>query len=99
MPTRLSHRIGRRRTFGTFAKVPIWYAAAFRSIRRNMLGCPILFIPGGQDIVIPPFAARAMAAELPNAQVAPIPAAGHSGYFEHAAAFNALVEAFLDGIE
>jgi pimeloyl-ACP methyl ester carboxylesterase len=40
-----------------------------------------------------------MAAELPHAQVAPIPAAGHSGYFEHAAAFNALVEAFLDGIE
>jgi 3-oxoadipate enol-lactonase len=62
-------------------------------------GCPVLFIPGGQDIVIPPFAARAMAAELPHAQVAPIPAAGHSGYFEHAAAFNALVEAFLDGIE
>jgi pimeloyl-ACP methyl ester carboxylesterase len=61
-------------------------------------GCPVLFIPGGQDIVIPPFAARAMAAELPNARVAPIPAAGHSGYFEHAAAFNALVEAFLDGI-
>ncbi len=60
--------------------------------------CPVLFIPGGQDIVIPPFAARAMAAEIPGAQVAPIPAAGHSGYFEHAAAFNALVEAFLDGI-
>lgn len=61
-------------------------------------GCPVLFIPGGQDIVMPPFAARAMAAEIPGAQVAPIPAAGHSGYFEHAAAFNALVEAFLDGI-
>ncbi|GGC71873.1 2-succinyl-6-hydroxy-2,4-cyclohexadiene-1-carboxylate synthase [Siccirubricoccus deserti] len=62
-------------------------------------GCPVLFVPGGRDIVIPPFAARAMAAELPDAWVAPIPAAGHSGYFEHAAAFNALVEAFLDGIE
>ena len=62
-------------------------------------GCPVLFIPGGQDIVLPPFAARAMAAELPAAQVAPIPAAGHSGYFEHPAAFNALVEAFLDGID
>lgn len=59
-------------------------------------GCPVLFIPGGRDIVIPPFAARAMAAEIPGARVAPIPAAGHSGYFEHAAVFNALVEAFLD---
>ena len=61
-------------------------------------GCPVLFIPGGQDIVIPPFAARAIAAELPDARVAPIHAAGHSGYFEHAAAFNALVEAFLDDV-
>ena len=60
--------------------------------------CPVLFIPGGRDIVIPPFAARAMAAEIPKARVAPIPAAGHSGYFEHAAAFNALVEAFLDEV-
>jgi 3-oxoadipate enol-lactonase len=61
-------------------------------------GCPVLFIPGGHDIVIPPFAARAMAAEIPGARVTPIPAAGHSGYFEHAAAFNALLEAFLDDI-
>lgn len=61
-------------------------------------GCPVLFIPGGRDIVIPPFAARAMAADLPDARVAPIPAAGHSAYFEHAEAFNALVEAFLDDI-
>lgn len=60
--------------------------------------CPVLFIPGGNDVVIPPMALHAMAAEIPGARVAPIPAAGHSGYFEHAAAFNALVEAFLDGL-
>lgn len=61
-------------------------------------GCPVLFIPGGRDIVIPPFAARAIASEIPGARVAPIPAAGHSGYFEHASAFNVLVEAFLDEV-
>jgi len=61
-------------------------------------GCPVLFIPGGRDIVMPPFAAQAMAAALPQARVAPIPQAGHSGYFEHATVFNALVEAFLDEV-
>lgn len=60
--------------------------------------CPVLFIPGGQDVVVPPFAAAAMAAEVPGARVAPIPEAGHSAYFEHAAAFNALVDAFLTDI-
>ena len=42
------------------------------------------------------FAASAIAAEVPGARVAPIEEAGHSAYFEHAARFNALVEAFLD---
>lgn len=58
-------------------------------------GCPVLFIPGGQDQVIAPFAAAAMAAEIPGARVVPVPEAGHSTYFEHAATFNAIVEGFL----
>jgi pimeloyl-ACP methyl ester carboxylesterase len=57
--------------------------------------CPVLFIPGGQDVVVPPFAMAGVAAEVPGSRVAPIPEAGHSAYFEHAAAFNALVDAFL----
>jgi len=57
--------------------------------------CPVLFIPGGRDQVIAPFSLHAMAPEIPRARVAPVPDAGHSAYFEHAAAFNALVEAFL----
>jgi pimeloyl-ACP methyl ester carboxylesterase len=61
-------------------------------------GCPVLFIPGGQDVVLPPFAAAAMVGAIPGARVAAIPAAGHSAYFEHAEAFNALVEAFLDEV-
>jgi pimeloyl-ACP methyl ester carboxylesterase len=58
-------------------------------------GCPILFIAGDEDIVIPPFAGDAIAAVLPNARAAHIPDAGHSAYFERAAVFNKLVEAFL----
>lgn len=57
--------------------------------------CPVLFVPSEEDIVLPPFAAAAMAAVIPGAQVAPLPKAGHSGHFERALQFNALVEAFF----
>lgn len=57
--------------------------------------CPVLFIPNGEDQVLPPFAPAAMANEIPGARVATIPEAGHSAYFEKPDAFNALVEAFL----
>jgi pimeloyl-ACP methyl ester carboxylesterase len=57
--------------------------------------CPVLFIPGGQDVVLPPFAGALMAPLIPGARVAPIPAAGHSAYFECAATFNALLAGFF----
>lgn len=58
-------------------------------------GCPILFISGDEDVVIPPFAADAIARVVPGASVAHIPDAGHSAYFERATRFNEIVEAFL----
>jgi 3-oxoadipate enol-lactonase len=58
-------------------------------------GCPILFICGDEDIVMPPFAADAIAAVVPGARVAHIADAGHSAYFERAAVFNGLVGEFL----
>jgi 3-oxoadipate enol-lactonase len=58
-------------------------------------GCPILFICGDEDIVMPPFAADAIAAVVPAAHVAHIADAGHSAYFERAAIFNGLVGEFL----
>ena len=58
-------------------------------------GCPILFICGGEDLVMPPFAADAIAALVPGARVAHIADAGHSAYFERAAVFNGLVGEFL----
>ncbi len=61
----------------------------------NDIACPILFISGDEDIVIPPFAADAIARVVPNAKVAHIPDAGHSTYFERPAAFNAIVEALF----
>ncbi|WP_198369343.1 alpha/beta fold hydrolase [Roseomonas rosulenta] len=56
---------------------------------------PVLFVPCEEDVVIPPFAPAGMAPEIPGARVSPLPKAGHSGHFEHAAAFNAKVEAFF----
>jgi pimeloyl-ACP methyl ester carboxylesterase len=56
---------------------------------------PVMFVPCEEDVVIPPFAPAGMAADIPDARVSPLPRAGHSGHFEHAAAFNAKVEAFF----
>jgi 3-oxoadipate enol-lactonase len=56
---------------------------------------PTLLIAGGEDVVFPPFLASAIAAALPCGEAHLIPHAGHSPYFEEAATFNGLVEAFL----
>jgi pimeloyl-ACP methyl ester carboxylesterase len=76
--------------------------------RRLMLGrtrapeelaaaaCPVLFIVGDEDLVIPPFAADAIAAVVPQARVLHIADAGHSVYFERAPAFNRHVAEFLE---
>ena len=64
--------------------------AEFRSFR-----VPTLLIAGGEDVVFPPFLASAIAATLPCGEAAMIADAGHSPYFEQAARFNALVDAFL----
>ena len=56
---------------------------------------PTLLIAGGEDVVFPAFLASAIAARLPCGTAQLIPDAGHSPYFEQAATFNRLVEAFL----
>lgn len=75
--------------------------ARLRAIRTRTpedlreIACPILFVSGAEDIVMPPFAADAIARVVPGAKVAHIAQAGHSAYFERPAEFNAAVEAFL----
>ena len=56
---------------------------------------PTLLLAGGRDVVFPPFLASAIAATLPCADAQMIPDSGHSPYFEQAATFNRLVEAFF----
>ncbi len=62
------------------------------------IACPILFISGDEDVVIPPFAADAIARVVPGAKVAHIADAGHSTYFERPARFNAIVDEFLNAV-
>jgi pimeloyl-ACP methyl ester carboxylesterase len=59
------------------------------------IACPILFVSGDEDVVIPPFAADAIARVVPKVQVAHIEDAGHSTYFERAERFNNIVETVL----
>jgi pimeloyl-ACP methyl ester carboxylesterase len=61
-------------------------------------GCPVLFIAGDEDILIPPFAADAIAAVVPGARAVHIADAGHSAYFERAEVFNRHVAEFLDRV-
>lgn len=60
-----------------------------------MLTVPTLCITGDEDIVIPPDAVAFLARHLPNAQLARVPEAGHSVYFERPQEFNRLVDEFL----
>jgi 3-oxoadipate enol-lactonase len=59
------------------------------------LAMPVLCIIGEEDTVIPPPVVEIFARRVPTARIAHVPEAGHSVYFERAAAFNALLDSFL----
>ena len=73
----------------------LWQARTRAPAELAAVGCPVLFVSGDEDIVIPPFAADAIARVVPGSRVAHIGNAGHSAYFERADKFNAIVAAFL----
>jgi 3-oxoadipate enol-lactonase len=66
-----------------------------KPVDLRQLACPLLFISGDEDVVIPPFAADAIARVTPGARVAHIEDAGHSAYFERPKRFNTIVETFF----
>ncbi len=61
------------------------------------LNAPTLFISPDEDIVIPPAVIEQAAALVSGAELARIPAAGHSAYFERAENCNILIRGFLEG--
>jgi len=73
----------------------LWAARTRAPAELSGIGCPVLFVSGAEDAVIPPFAADAIAALLPHARVVHVPDAGHSVYFERAAVFNQALRDFI----
>jgi pimeloyl-ACP methyl ester carboxylesterase len=65
---------------------------------RRLAGCgvPILFIVGEEDVLCPPWAVKAVQAEVAGSEFAEIAGSGHSAYFENPGRFNALVTHWLD---
>ena len=59
------------------------------------LRMPVLYLEGEEDLVFPPLAGPALATATPEGSHQSVPAAGHSVYFERAAAFNAIVDEFV----
>jgi 3-oxoadipate enol-lactonase len=56
---------------------------------------PTLFIVGEEDQLIPPPIIEAMHKKMPGSQLAKVPGAGHSVYFEKPDEYNRIVLAFL----
>lgn len=90
---------------GTFGKPPP-ILAMFRILRDTAyphedlqrLTVPILCIVGSEDTVILPGWVREIVTVLPHARIVEISEAGHSPYFEDAAAWNQVVFDFLQKI-
>jgi 3-oxoadipate enol-lactonase len=57
---------------------------------------PALVVVGADDKLTPPDVARQIASEIPGAELAVIPDAGHLVNIEQSDAFNAVLLAFLD---
>ena len=59
------------------------------------LPMPVLFVNGEEDCVFPAPAGPGLASSAPRGRAVCVPQAGHSVYFERAAAFNRIVDEFL----
>jgi len=59
------------------------------------LDVPTLWLAGAEDLVYPLFLSEILARLMPKAEVACVPQAGHSVYFERPAEFNRLADGFL----
>jgi 3-oxoadipate enol-lactonase len=63
------------------------------------LKMPLLCLTGEEDVVIPPEAVATLSRLVPGARLEQVPAAGHSVYFERPAAFNSLLDSFLQTVD
>src|SRR5579883_2622212 len=88
------------------AATPRGIAAASRGMAQRLdsmdllasIACPTLVIVGEQDGLTPPDVAREYAAQIPGAQFALIPRAGHLSNLEQPEAFFSAIHTFLYSI-
>jgi pimeloyl-ACP methyl ester carboxylesterase len=63
--------------------------------RLHQLRVPTLIIQGGRDLLVPPGAARDVAAHIPGARLEVLREASHLPYMSHSQSFNQFVGDFL----
>lgn len=73
----------------------IWEARRRPPSDLAALDCPVLFLAGADDLVIPACGLEAVSAHARNGRFVCVPDAGHSVYFEHPDRFNAELEALI----
>ena len=69
-----------------------------RTAELPRIACPTLVLCGAEDALSPPAEMRALAAAVPGARYAEVPAAGHLANIENPGAFNRELLAFLSRI-
>jgi 3-oxoadipate enol-lactonase len=80
-------------------RAALWAMRTVPATALAALTMPVLCLTGEEDVVIPPAAVAALARLLPAGRLVRVERAGHSVYFERAAAFNRLVDEFLASVE
>ena len=90
----LSHDLDKDQVRKKLNKLRTTPRAAIAALRM-----PLLCVTGEEDVVIPPAAVAVLASIVPGARLARVPEAGHSVYWERPAAFNRLVDDFLQDAE
>lgn len=90
----LINRMNPPRPRGLLGPPPASYRGSMHEAIAR-LGVPVLFITGSEDRLTPPAILAAACELVPGAELAVVPDAGHSAYFEQAERWNAVVLDFL----
>ena len=90
---RLLGRLNPPRPRDFLAPIPNYRGSSAEALAA--LGIPILFLVGEEDTITPPEIVRLAHQQVSGSQFDVVAEAGHSAYFERAAAFNARVGRFL----
>jgi 3-oxoadipate enol-lactonase len=75
----------------------VWLAD--QRTRASLIAAPTLVLVGAQDLVTPPELSNELVDLIPDARMQVLEGAGHISNGERPAAFNAIVEEFVEGLD